>query len=938
MADHTLTLLNEMDVDADTAKAFVDSGGMDALMQLLAANVGDAESAARILNVFKKVMQHPTKEAADTLAKKENMSQIIAAMKLHMEDPEIITDCLRILDSLVTLAGPTNAGIDRDGMRTIQAAKARHDVPEIQTLAEKILDALEDVFSDDMAQLLTEKLGGASAAIAGAGGIQELKTEDGRTYYYNPATGETSWERPPEMDGLTTALREMADAARRQQEDNIVDVDAATLAHVVSALEGFAGNEDIAKAAAETLSMLAINDGNCDAIARNGGIRAIIAAIRVNPDNVQLLKLLLVLLEKISRNDAFKELIAAEGGISVVIDIGVGRHFDKEDVCVKCLSTLANLAFNSENNIKRIMDGQGVKAVEKSMQTYPDSPRLLENAMCTLSNLMYGSDENKLTIGQTCGDEITHIVRVHHEDVNLFKMALRALGNLSYCDENIRFIVEEGAAQVIVQGMQSNSKDEEALQLAMEVIGNFASLEEEEEGKASVSSIILAQGGTQEIINRMKEFSFNSAILKSGMDALSNIANDVETTERMAKEQGIVQLIIEIMQSHDWDEQLIEHAVPLLATLTYSRECVLLITSLDGIPVLLSAMDAHGSNEELLASAQMALTNLAAAEEARAALRNINGINTILTQTEANLHQKPYVREVMSTFTRLCGDDGLSSTIAETGMHLIMRAITKYEDDAEFLTEAFRLLGHLAFVESNLTVIVQHNGIQAVIQAICKHPDYQPLMVRAIQTVDNIAMANKENAAIVIEEGGKELIEEIMEAYPDDEEIQRYGKSAILSMSALENLSKSAEITAKAAAGPKQRLAEEAAAKDPLADVRNMLSAGSILNVWTKGSSKPCHVLISPDWRSIVWQDPKKSKKLGAMDLRSVVQIKEGLGDGHTKRGMMGRKSADEACAFSVVGERTSLDLETTVSLDVKKWVNALTKLHTVFKTNPGAL
>ena len=182
-----------------------------------------------------------------------------------------------------------------------------------------------------------------------------------------------------------------------------------------------------------------------------------------------------------------------------------------------CRSTLANLAFNSKPNIIVIMRMNGVKAAELAMQvrgqhssaplltllhllhvccihlfrlvdgcckslvvlqTYPNSPRLLENAVCLLSNLMFGNDDNKLEIGSTCGDEIVNVIRVsccgkhvyfssvavcfqpmavlslayvgfspalrppvlqvHFADGNLFKMSLRALGNLSYCDENIR--------------------------------------------------------------------------------------------------------------------------------------------------------------------------------------------------------------------------------------------------------------------------------------------------------------------------------------------------------------------------------------------------------------------------------------------------------------------------------------------------------------------
>jgi hypothetical protein len=347
-------------------------------------------------------------------------------------------------------------------------------------------------------------------------------------------------------------------------------------------------------------------------------------------------------------------------------------------------------------------------------------------------------------------------------------------------------------------------------------------------------------------------------------------------------------------------------------------------------------MEQHGSNHELLLSAQLALTNLAASDEARTALRNMEGARTILGLLESNVGVKNYVEEVLKTLTRLCADDKLSATIAETGMHIIMAALNRYNRDPEFLTSAFRLLGHLAFVESNLTIIVQHNGIQKVIQAITMHPDFQPLMVRAIQTLDNIAMANKENAAIVIDEGGKELIETIMETYKTDDEIQRYGKSALLSMSALENLSKSAEITAKAAkaaAKPGVKKAEPVVV-DPLKEFRHTLSAGKVMKVWAKGSAKACHIVVSSDWKSIVWQDVATQKKLGAMDLRQVTAIKPGAGEGHKKGMLSTSKGAEPEACFSVVGDRGNLDLEANSAKERMLWVEGLSKLLTVYRTN----
>lgn len=593
------------------------------------------------------------------------------------------------------------------------------------------------------------------------------------SYYVDRSTGETTWEAPTQVVALQRTMAAMAEVAKKQEADNVLDVEEEALAQVVSALANNVGDVNIATSAAETLNVLSNNEDNCDVIAEQGGIKAVIDAIRANPEHLELLRMLLLLLEKISRNDLIKERIAADGGVDVVINIGVKGHTAQEDVVTKCLSILANLAFNSSPNISLIMQGDGVGAVEAALQAHPMVPRLLENAMCTLSNLMYGHHENKLTIGQTCGDEITDIIRKHPADTNLFKMALRALGNLCYCDENIRFVVEEGATEVIVLGMQANSEDEEALQLALEVMGNFASLEEEEDVEQTVASYVFGQGGTKAIIDSMRSFDYNSAILKAGMDALSNVANDIATTEMMATEQGIVDLLVSIMQGHDWDVDLMEHAVPLFTTLTYSPQCVAAITASDCIAVLLSTMDAHGSNEDILMSAQTALTNLASDEGARESIANIDGVTTLLGLLEENVKNRKYVQESMRTLTRLASDDALSSAIAESGTHIIMGAVKRYKNNPDFLTHAFRLLGHLAFVESNLKIIVQYDGIQVVMDAICDHPEHKALMVRSIQTIDNIAMANQEHAAIVIEKRGRELIEEIMDAYSNDEDITR---------------------------------------------------------------------------------------------------------------------------------------------------------------------
>ena len=963
MADNTLSLMAQMDMDDDGAKAFFRGHGVESMMQLLSANADDPDTVAKIMTVMRGAMTHATPEAAASVAEAGNMSTIVNLLRLYPEDAAIASAAVDVMACTARVAGADHSGVDAEAMHAVTSLPAavagdvrmRAAVASLQSTMSIKFHEVEAA-----ARQMSTTLHTASAMMASVSTVSELVDDAGRKYYVDSSTGVSTFEPPPAYTAFKHAMLAVQEAAVRQAEEAVASVDAPTITSMVAALSKHARSADVATSAATTLSALAANDANAETIAASGGITAAVAAINVNPDNVALLKVLLVLMERISRNDAFKEQIVAAGGLEVLINIAIARHVAVEEVTLRALSTLANLAFNSQPNIASIMRKGGVKAVERALQQWPAHPRILENAMCVLSNLMYGSEENKLVIGQTCGDEVTGVVRDHPRDLNLFKMALRALGNLAYCDENIRFIVEENAAtKAIVAGMRANPKDEEALQVAMEVIGNFASLDEpppevDEEGnvthaRESISMIILREAGCAEIINTMKRFPHNSALLKAGMDALSNIANDVDVTDLMARKQNLLPTVIEIMQQHDWDEELIRHAVMLLATISYCRECIPLLAQLDGIHVLLAAMEQHGSNHELLASAQLAVTNIAGDESGRKALRDMEGIRTILAIFEASLGAKPFVQEVFRTLTRLCTDDGLSASIAEGGMHIIMAAIDRYKRDPEFLTAAFRLLGHLAFVESNLTIIVQHNGIQKVIQAITEHPEHQPLIVRGIQTLDNIAMANKENAAIVIDEGGKELIEMIMaqEQYAEDDDVQRFGKSALLSMSALENLSKSAEITAKAAKASAAKKAggggggapaAEARPVDPIADVRHTLSAGKVMKVWTKGSSAAAHVLTSPDFKSVVWQDVKSQKKLGAMDLRTIMAIRPGLGDGHKRTGMMGGKPPEADLCFSVVGDRTSLDIECTNPKEAKAWVDALQRLLTTYRSTPHLL
>jgi hypothetical protein len=323
--------------------------------------------------------------------------------------------------------------------------------------------------------------------------------------------------------------------------------------------------------------------------------------------------------------------------------------------------------------------------------------------------------------------------------------------------------------------------------------------------------------------------------------------------------------------------------------------------------------------------------------------KNIPTVPSLLSLLEANLADRDRVADVMKSLNRLCIDDSLSRSIASSGMHLIVAAIDRHSRDPDCLAVAVRLLGHLAFVDANLPAIIRHKGIQKVIHAITSHPDSQGLMVRCIQTLDTIAMANKEAAAVVIDEGGRELVETIKDAYPENFEIAKASDSVLLSVSALAEPSRVAAERRNGKEAARRVVVDDddEGPKDPLHEYRALLKAGKVLKVWHRGSAAAAHVLCSPDFRAVVWQEVRPpQKKLGALDLRAATGVRLGSNKGHT-RGFFSifSKSARADCTFTILTDNgSSLDFEASSPEDADTWTKAIALLLKLFRENPRAL
>jgi len=898
-------------------------GGVEALLKLMMENIDDPEIAHQVLSLLNRIMGYDPDLLAKLLMQNGGIEKIKEVLKRHGDNPAIVKEAIKLLSALQKHLGLEKMNPDEELLKLIAGLNDKFG-PELG--AKDLLDALRTMFNNEDPAMITARLD-KLLGMDMANNIVERRGEDGKVYYYDKTTGETSWQKPQAYAAVISAMEGLAKLTEAHKEA-ISAVNPKALSAAVNQFETHASEPARLTALAKALATLASNNENRNAIAKAGGLQAIVMAL--NSDNLdsEFVDAAMQLLNQFSKNDGFRDDIAKLGGIKALIKIML-KFMEHQNIVEKCLSALANLGYNSTVNVSEIITHGGIAATLKAMQRWKDGPSTLQLALVLLNNCMYGSKENKLRVGREGGQEIINVVQRHYKDVRTFNAANKALGNLSVEDPNIRLLVDGHAVKYIVQGMETHPGDVSCNQIAIDVIGNFASIQEDAlEAKIlrgevqSVFHIIVHEQGAARIIKTVKETS-EVQLLMSGMDALANLASDKFATERMLK-MGIVPVVVDAMAAYDWDEELMARTVRLLATLTFNQEGVKEIVVRDGIQVLLSGMESHIEEPEFLQSAVIALKNIAQEIDFRAEIEKLQGVETVLAALDRHLNQRPLVMEMMSFFTRMTQNKQASEAIATKGMHCLLKAISGRSQDADFLTRAFILLGHLAFHDPNLKIITQYGGVGLIIDAICNHPEAREMLTRAVQTLDNIAMANQEHAKIVTNAGGVDAIKAVMEAYADDSELVKVCKAALLSMTALET---------RAAKPRRDFLTKDAGGytigEDPLVEHRNLLKAGSLVTEWSNGGPHVRHLCISTDFTQLVWKDPKKSGKSQTMLLRDIRLIRDAAGDGHHKL----KKKADPSKAFSIVGRAMTLDFEAGTPAEHKAWVAALgAVLHCVRK------
>jgi hypothetical protein len=940
IAASSLAILSDATSTESESVMLVEGGGIEGIVGVIRESAKNEATLVECVRVLCQLAAHESERVTTKLAEGGVVQALLEASKVQPESADLAEFTIKLLQHMTRVVGVHECGINREGMQMVTRMIANFQSNEyVQSEGPVLLSAIQQGLGGD-AQTLAVKY--AIESIAAAQIWQAVWDEGSNAhYYFNNSTQATQWDQPAEYTAMVQSVHSL--------ETDIVyqNMDDAQIVDIVIQVMGEHGssNVEIVKSCTVMLSRLLLDDASlskfCDTPGAIHSIIGIISANNYNPnEHADMVEPCAALVEKLTNSTTFKSMAAAAGTIET-INYCIRQNMHVDELVKKCTNVLVKLAYGSQTNMNKIVDAGCVDTMQSVMQSHPSHFGVLEASLCLLSNLMFENDENKKIICDGCAEEIVEIFRRSTGEAAVLKMALRCVGNLSTEDENILTIVRCSATQCIAEAMASLKDDLEFVQMAVEVIGNFASLEseEEDESESGVYQLINEEGGCAAIIEAMRNNMQHAPLLVAGMDALGNLCNDQDSAVMIIDAQ-FVPVIIDVLQTFDFEEELLDRTIHLASMVSYYDEGVEALANGHLLPVLLLSLKDHAQYGDFLSSSSEIIVHMChanddeVAEPSREIIRTQGGINTLFglleragASEDIDEEQAYFLSQCAKLAIKLSVDDELSLEIANEGMFVLEKIVRVHFDKDEFLTEVFTLIAQLAFIPENLLAIVQYHGIELIFDAIERHLRSEDLMVKCIETLDHISMADEEYATIIFEAKGIEYVEEIMKMYNDNEEVMQAGQSALVSMNAMQSL---------ATAAPAEEDLDVVAelTTDPLKDWRSMLNGGAVLQEWVKGKPQSRHVLIADDMLSIILKDTNKKAKKGLMmPLKSVKSIEKGLGKGHKKK-MLGKK-ADEKCAFNIIGMHDEvISLCTNAGGDAKRWVAALETLIDTFKNH----
>ena len=950
--------LASMCADPECAATVAAQSGADLVASVMTAQADDVATVRLGCRVMEALAVHEASEAPA-------FSAVVKAVQAHPNDVGVAEAAVRVAVKVLERAGTTPSYATREELQVLAEAVAVHGSANANLAA--VGATFTQLAADGLADGPVDTALKAIAAVAGSAAEtcvyrSMFDAESGQVYYVHG--DESTWETPTAVASFKQQLLAASEALQQLSADAVPTVsDTAQLRALVACASYHDGDAEVAAAAASMLAALAVRpsnamhamDDDADGGASAGGGMAVMLTMAENNaghDDVQRDVLSTVAAALQAPTAAAPTGAAVATAIRVAV-AALARAAAASHEALACAAgaVLAKTCDNSPEDATDALVGDAdtaVAAAGAAMCAFPHRADVVLGATGVLALVLAALKARRGELAPSAGPGLCAAMRGElADDPDAARGCVVCMGMLASAVEALPALASAGMFEalsaVMAAALAQRRPSGSLMALCMQVLGRTAVDEEdlEEAGAAvAVTETMLRSDALEGVVKSLDVLSGRAEVVRAGVDALA----DLSQTERgldvlrvAIGRYGAAPVFVALLNANDWDQALIVDVAGLLSAMSYSETCANMMCEAGTVEALATLLSTHSQHEDVMYAVVDALQGLAKCPASKAAFDGVGAVATLASTLQAHAASPDMAVPLMRTLERLCVplEGGLSTEVADACLHTVLSILRDHADDTTMAVGCMNAVRAVCVNEGNTPKVAQHDGVASIVAAVCVHPEDEGLVESCIMTLDVMAGSSPEFAAIVVEEGGLELLKELMAAHSDNEDIQEAGASALAALETMKALGD----TAKLGQGGSRKRPAVAKQEDPLAAHRHFLRAGQILLKWSKGSSKPVHLMVSKDFHAINFAEPKTHKVKGALDIRSLVAVVQEVGPGHAK-GTFTRKAADPACALLLATEDSdkSVCLEASTPDATKRWHKALSAMLDVWTSTPHLL
>jgi len=351
---------------------------------------------------------------------------------------------------------------------------------------------------------------------------------------------------------------------------------------MVTTLEKYKGNPLVTSSIAKTLNMLVdVNNDMCMKVAMSGGPKALLEALRMNPEDKDLALNAIEALQKLAKVDeSFLDFLRAEGVVAVLA-AAMDALAEEEDILIA--GTEALRMFADHNDLKTAMDIIGKTAINADSKRAGEALGIVGNLALIPENVDFIVQEGGIPIFLDIMKEATDKMKAS---------AIRAVGRLLESEEHARSFEEEGGMELLMEVLKTCGDSEEILSAALQALLHLAATD-------FGRQIIKDSGILPIAVEVFNEHPEHKLLGKKLMDLLDKIElNDDELAALM--NSGLITGLQKFMDVNMKEAHLAKRTADFIAGLVTSNPMATPDVIKYMADSLVKALEAHPENEEVV--------------------------------------------------------------------------------------------------------------------------------------------------------------------------------------------------------------------------------------------------------------------------------------------------------------------------------------------------